>query len=87
MNTNLIKALVQRIIDVEGDDAEISLICLLDQDHSLDAGLVAEIYLSLFPKGAGSLRDVANLRAIQIGYEGIDDLLAYGKRDSCVFEG
>lgn len=84
---NLVKALVQRIIDVEGEDAEISLICLLDQDPSLDADLVNEAYLSILPKGAGSMRDVANLRAIEIGYEGIDDLLAYGKRDSCVFEG
>lgn len=84
---NLVKTLIQRIIDVEQNDAEISLICLLDQDQSLDADLVNEIYLSLFPKGSGSMRDVANLRAIELGYEGIDDLLAYGRRDTCVFEG
>ena len=87
MEKNLIKALIQRIVDIEQDDAEVSLCCLLDQDPTLDAVLVNEVYLSLFLAGAGSLRDVADLRAIQLGYEGIDDLLAYGKRDSCVFEG
>ena len=87
MEKNLIKALIQRIVDIEQDDAEVSLCCLLDQDPTLDAVLVNEVYLSLFLAGAGSLRDVADLRAIELGYEGIDDLLAYGKRDSCVFEG
>ena len=87
MEKNLIKALIQRIVDIEQDDAEVSLCCLLDQDPTIDSALVNEVYLSLFSAGAGSLRDVADLRAIQLGYEGIDDLLAYGKRDSCVFEG
>jgi len=84
---NLLKAFIQRIIDVEQDDAEISLICILDQDPSFNYDLVNELYLSLQIAGAGSLRDVADIRARHLGYEGIDDLLAYGKRDSCVFEG
>ena len=83
----LLKALVQRLQDVEGDDLEISLICLLDQDQSLDANLLNEIYLSNQLAGAGSMREVADIRAVQLGYEGIDDLLAYGKSSPFVFEG
>jgi hypothetical protein len=87
MNTNLIKALVQRLMDVEGDDLEISLCCLLDADPTLDAQLLNQAYLDIQLPGAGAMRDVADLRAIHLGYEGIDDLIAYGKQDSCVFEG
>jgi hypothetical protein len=87
MNTKLLKALVQRLQDVEGDDLEVSLCCLLDQDQDLDAQLLNEVYLSNQLPGAGSLRDVADIRAIHLGYEGIDDLLAYGRRESVIFEG
>jgi len=87
MQTNLLKALVQRLIDVEGDDAEVSLMCLLDQDPSIDAQLLEDVYQSLQIPGAGSIRDVADFRAIHLGYEGIDDLLAYGRRESVIFEG
>ncbi len=87
MTTNLLKALVQRLQDVEGDNLEVSLCCLLDQDPTLDAQLLNEVYLSNQLPGAGSMRDVADIRAIHLGYEGIDDLLAYGKRSQFVFEG
>lgn len=87
METKLLKALIQRLQDVEGDDLEVSLCCLLDQDRDLDAQLLNEIYLSNQLPGAGSLRDVADCRAIHLGYEGIDDLLAYGRRESVIFEG
>lgn len=88
MNIKLLKALVQRLQDVEGDDLEVSLCCLLDQDQNLDAQLLNDIYLSNQLPGAGSLRDVANIRAIQLGYEGIEDLLSYGRRhNSVIFEG
>lgn len=87
METKLIKALIQRLQDVEGDNLEVSLCCLLDQDQTLDAQLLNELYLSNQLPGAGSMRDVADIRAIHLGYEGIDDLLAYGRRDSVIFEG
>ena len=87
MNIKLLKALVQRLQYVEGDDLEVSLCCLLDQDQDLDAQLLNEVYLSNQLPGAGSLRDVADIRAIHVGYEGIDDLLAYGRRESVIFEG
>jgi len=87
MTTNLLKALVQRLMDVEGDNLEVSLCCLLDQDQDLDAQLLNQVYLDIQLPGAGSMRDVADLRAIALGYEGIDDLLAYGRRDSVIFEG
>ncbi len=87
MKTNLLKALMQRLQDVEGDDLEVSLCCLLDQDSTLDAQLLNEVYLSNQLPGAGSMRDVADIRAIHLGYEGIDDLLAYGRRESVIFEG
>ena len=78
---------MQRLQDVEGDDLEVSLCCLLDQDSTLDAQLLNEVYLSNQLPGAGSMRDVADIRAIHLGYEGIDDLLAYGRRESVIFEG
>jgi hypothetical protein len=87
MTTNLLKALIQRLQDVEGDNLEVSLCCLLDQDSTLDAQLLNQVYLSNQLPGAGSLRDVADIRAIHLGYEGIDDLLAYGRRESVIFEG
>ena len=87
METKLIKALIQRLQDVEGDNLEVSLCCLLDQDSTIDAQLLNEVYLSNQLPGAGSMRDVADIRAIHLGYEGIDDLLAYGRRDSVIFEG
>ena len=87
MQIKLLKALVQRLMDVEGDNLEVSLCCLLDQDQDLDAQLLNQVYLDIQLPGAGSLRDVADLRAIHLGYEGIDDLLAYGRHDSVIFEG
>ena len=87
METNLLKALIERIISIEGNDAELSLISILDQDPSISYDLVNGLYLSVFPQGAGSLRDVADIRAREIGYEGLDDFIAYGKRNPFVFEG
>jgi len=88
MQTKLIKALMQRLLDAGGQDFELYLCCMLDENKELDARLVSELYLSLFPAGAGSLRDVANLRAIELGYTGIEDLLAYGKQSAnYIFEG
>lgn len=87
MHIKLIKALIQRLQDVEGDNLEVSLCCLLDQDSTIDAQLLNEMYLSNQLPGAGSMRDVADIRAVRLGYEGIDDLLAYGRRDSVIFEG
>ena len=87
MEIKLLKALVQRLQDVEGDNLEVSLCCLLDQDPTIDAQLLNAVYLSNQLPGAGSMRDVADIRAVQLGYEGIDDLLAYGRRESVIFEG
>jgi len=87
MHIKLIKALIQRLQDVEGDNLEVSLCCLLDQDSTIDAQLLNEMYLSNQLPGAGSMRDVADIRAVRLGYEGIDDLLAYSRRDSVIFEG
>ena len=87
MQTKLLKALLQRLMDVEGDNLEVSLCCLLDQDQDLDAQLLNQLYLDIQLPGAGSLRSVADLRANQLGYAGIDDLLAYGRRNTFIFEG
>ena len=87
MQTTLLKALLQRLVDVEGQDFELFLFCLLDQNPDIDAQLVNELYLSLFTAGAGSMRDAADLRAIEHGFTGIDDLIAYGKKSPFIFEG
>ena len=84
---NLLKAFIQRIIDIEGDDAELSLISILNQDPSFSYELVNELYLSLFPKGANSIRDVADIRARHLCYENLEDFIAYGKTNQFVFEG
>jgi hypothetical protein len=87
MENKLLKVLLQRLMDVEGDNLEVSLCCILDEDPTIDAQLLNQLYLDIQLPGAGSIRDVADLRAIKLGYEGIDDLLAYSRRSTFIFEG
>ena len=85
MENKLLLALMQRVLDVEGDDAEVSLCCIADASN-IPLALIQSVYDEIFMPGC-SVRDVADARAIQLGYEGIDDLIAYGKRSAVVFEG
>jgi hypothetical protein len=55
--------------------------------EGIDAQLLEDVYASLWSVGSGSLRDVANLRAVQLGFEGIDDLIIDATTVRDVFEG
>jgi len=86
MESKLLKVLAQRVLELEGDNFEISFY-MLTALEGIDAQLLEDIYSSLFLAGAGSLRDVANLRAVELGFDNIDDLVTDATTVRDVFEG
>mgnify|MGYP003345509313 CR=1 FL=1 len=88
MESKLLKVLAQRLLDLEGDNFEVSFY-MLTALEGIDAQLLEDIYASLWGSipGAGSLRDVADLRAQHLGFENIDDLITDATTVRDVFEG
>jgi hypothetical protein len=86
MESKLLKVLAQQLLDLEGENFEVSFY-MLTALEGIDAQLLEDVYASLWSAGSGSLRDVANLRAVQLGFEGIDDLIIDATTVRDVFEG
>jgi hypothetical protein len=86
MESKLLKVLAQQLLDLEGENFEVSFY-MLTALEGIDAQLLEDVYASLWSVGSGSLRDVANLRAVQLGFEGIDDLIIDATTVRDVFEG
>jgi hypothetical protein len=86
MESKLLKVLAQRVLELEGDNFEVSFY-MLTALEGIDAQLLEDIYSSLFLAGAGSLRDVADARAIALGFDNIDDLITDATTVRDVFEG
>lgn len=86
MESKLLKSLAQRLLDLEGENFEVSFY-MLTALEGIDAQLLEDVYASLWSVGSGSLRDVANLRAVELGFEGIDDLIIDATTVRDVFEG
>jgi hypothetical protein len=88
MESKLLKVLAQRLLDLEGDNFEVSFY-MLTALEGIDAQLLEDIYASFWVSipGAGSLRDVANLRAVELGFKNIDDLITDATTVRDVFEG
>lgn len=86
MESKLLKVLAQRLLDLEGDNFEVSFY-MLTALEGIDAQLLEGVYKSLFLPGAGSLRDVADLRAVELGFKNIDALIKDATTERDVFEG